>query len=320
MGITRRGVLALGGVVCATSVRAQAVWPSRPVRVVVPVAAGTATDLTARLFAERLSPKWGQPIVVENRPGADGLLALGTFAQNRDDHALLFSFSTAVSLNPLVHPKLPYDPAVDLVPVTTTSEVLFAIAVHKDIASSGIAELAALARARPGQLNWAAAPGLPRFVFERFRRGQALDMAYVPYTQTGTAVQDLGEGRIQAMIASIGTLVPSLEAGKARLLVVASTSRAALAPNIPSATEAGHPELVVPAVGCVYAWKGIEPVLRDRIARDIDTVAQDAALVARLEAIGQLVRRSSPAELARFLAEQRASLGPLAEAMSAERK
>lgn len=317
MAISRRSLLALGAFgVIADPAHAQASWPSRPVRVIVPVAAGTATDLTARLFAEKLAPVWGQPIVVENRPGADGLVAIGGFVQARDDHTLLFSFSTAVSLNPLVHAKLPYDPAIDLVPVTTTSEVLFAVAVHKDVPSTTIGELSTHVRSKPGQLNWAAAPGLPRFVFERHRRGQNLDMAYVPYTQTGSAVQDLGEGRIQAMIASLGTLVPVVSSGKARLLVIASSQRAAMAPTVPAAIEAGHPELVVPAVGCVYAWKGVDTTLRDRLARDIDLAAQDASMVARLDAIGQTVRRSTPADLARLLAEQRTALGPLAEAMA----
>lgn len=326
LGTAALGTVALGtAALTSPRARAQAAsWPTRPVRVVVPVAAGTATDLTARLFAEKLAPAWGQPLVVENRPGADGLLAIGGFVQARDDHTLLFSFSTAVSLNPLVHAKLTYDADTDLVPVTTTSEVLFAVAVHKDVAAATLAELAAYARANPGQLNWAAAPGLPRFVFERYRREAQLDMAYVPYTQTGTAVQDLGEGRVQVMIASLGTLVPVLSPGggpgKARLVVVAATDRAAMAPAVPSAVEAGQPGLVVPAVGCVYAWKGIDPALRDRLARDIDRAAQDSTLVARLDAIGQTVRRSTPTDLARLLAEQRSSLGPLAAAMAAAAK
>jgi tripartite-type tricarboxylate transporter receptor subunit TctC len=318
--VQRRTFIAtvFGAAAYPVTARAQAAqWPSRPVKIIVPVAAGTATDLTARIFGDKLAAAWGQPIVVENRPGADGLVAIGSFVSARDDHALLFSFSTAVSLNPLIHAKLPYDPAVDLTPITTTSEVLFGIAVHQAVPAQSMKDLGAYVRANPGKLNWAAAPGLPRFVLERHRREQSLEMAYVSYTQTGTAVQDLGEGRIQAMIGSVATLMPVIEANKARLVVIASTDRAAMTPGISSATEQGFAELAVPAVGCVYGWKDMPVALRDRIARDVDIAAQDTALVERLAKIGQIVRRSTPATLANLLLEQRTALGPLAAAMAA---
>ncbi len=320
--MTRRLILSattVAAVVLGVSESFAQAWPTRPVKIIVPVAAGTATDLTARIFAEQLAPAWGQPIVVENRPGADGLVAIGSFVSARDDHSLLFSFSTAVSLNPLIHAKLPYDPAVDLTPITTTSEVLFGIAVHASIPATTMKELGEYVRANAGKLNWAAAPGLPRFVLERHRREQNLDMVYVSYNQTGSAVQDLGEGRLQAMIASVATLVPVLEAKKAKLLVIASTDGASLAPGVGSATAAGFPDLAVPAVGCVYGWKGMSAALRDRIARDIDGAAQDPAIVDRLSKIGQIVRRSTPADLARLLAQQREALGPLAAAMAAQK-
>ncbi len=291
-------------------------WPSRPVKIVVPVAAGTATDLTARIFGARLSTIWGQGIVVENKPGADGLLAIGSFVSGRDDHTLLFSFSTAVSLNPLIHAKLPYDPAVDLTPIATTSEVLFAIAVHASVPATTMHDFGAHLKTNAGKLNWGAAPGLPRFVLERHLREQNLDMAYVSYNQTGAAIQDLGEGRIQAMIASLSTLVPVLEADKAKLLLIASADRSSLAPETPSANEVGMPNLAVPAVGCAYGWKAMPNALRDRLARDIDLVAQDAEINARLGKIGQVIRRSTPTALSQLLADQRVSLAPLAASMA----
>jgi tripartite-type tricarboxylate transporter receptor subunit TctC len=310
----------MAGFIAPTHAYAQApTWPSRPVRVIVPVAPGTATDLTARFFGDHLSALWGQPIVVENRPGADGLVAIGGFVQARDDHTLLFSFSTAVSLNPLIHPKLPYDPAIDLIPITTTTEVLFGIAVHDSVPAATIKEFGAHVRANPGKLNWAAAPGLPRFVLERHRSEQKLDMVYVHYNQTGSAVQDLGEGRIQAMIGSISTLVPILETKKAKLIVIASMERSQLAPGVQSASDAGHHELAVPAVGCVYGWNAMPAELRDRIARDVDRVAQEPDLVARFGKIGQVIRRSTPQQLATLLTVQRAELAPLAAAIAALR-
>ena len=291
-------------------------WPTRPVRIIVPVAAGTATDLTARIFGDKLAALWAQGVVVENKPGADGLIALGSFVSGRDDHTLLFSFSTAVSLNPLIHAKLPYDPALDLVPITTTSEVLFAIAAHQSVPAKTLAELSTAAKAAPGKFNWAAAPGLPRFVFERHLREQGLDMAYVGYNQTGSAVQDLGEGRIQLMIAAVNTLLPVVENAKARLLAIASTDRAMATPAVPHAVESGYPSLVVPAIGCAYGWKGMDTTLRDKLAKDIDKVAQDTAVVTQIAQVGQIVRRSTPADLAKLLVDQRTTLAPLAAIMA----
>jgi tripartite-type tricarboxylate transporter receptor subunit TctC len=322
MKLDRRGFLigAGGSLTAAHGARGQAQnWPTRAVKIIVPVAAGTATDITARVFGERLAPRWGQPIVVENKPGADGLIALGSFVAGRDDHTLLFSFSTAVSLNPMIHEKLPYDPAVDLVPITTTSEVLFGIAAHQDLTGSSLQDFAALAQAQPGKLNWAAAPGLPRFVLERHFRERKLDLAYVGYQQTNAAVTDLGEGRLQVMIASLGTLWPVIEAKKAKVLVIAAEGRAAMLPEVPSAIEAGFPDLAVPAVGCVYGWKGMTPSLRDRLAADIDGAAQDAGLIAQLGRVGQSVRRSTPGDLAALLARQRVELESLAK-LIVERK
>lgn len=319
--MNRRGVVAGLSAVAVGSgsiaARAQApVWPTKPFKIIVPVAAGTATDLTARIFGERLAARWGQGFVVENKTGADGLIALGAFVSGRDDHTLLFSFSTAVSLNPLVHAKLPYDPATDLVPITTTSEVLFAIAVNSGVKATSLAGLKDEAKANPGKLNWAAAPGLPRFVFEQHRRKEGLDMAYVAYTQTGNAVQDLGEGRIQLIIAALNTVLPVVQSGKARILAIASTDRTPAMPGVPSAVDAGYPGLAVPAIGCVYGWKGMPDPLRDRLAKDIDAAGQEASVIAQLEKVGQLVRRSTPADLSQLLAKQRTDLEPLAALMA----
>lgn len=291
-------------------------WPTRAVRVVVPVAAGTATDLTARIYGDKLAALWGQAVVVENKPGADGMIAINSFVAAHDDHTLLFGFSTAVTLNPLLHARLSYAPSVDLPAIATTSEVLFAIAVHTDVRALTLSELTAELKANPGRMNWAATPGLPRFVLLRHLRDHGLDMAYVAYHQVGPAVQDLGEGRIHLMIASLGPLMPVIEAGKARVLAIASAGRAATMPEVPHVAEAGYPDLVVPAIGCMFGWKDMPDALRIRLAREIDTVAQDAALIAQLGKVGIAVRRTAPADLDRLLAEQRVSFVPLAAVMN----
>src|SRR6267154_2373111 len=131
MGIGARFALALlaAAITCASApVRAER-WPVRPVRIILPLPAGLGTDLAARLFAEKLAVRWGQPVVVENRPGADGIVGVTSFVNAHDDHTLLFSFAGPISINPLIHDKLPYDPVRDLVPIAAAIDNFFAIAV-----------------------------------------------------------------------------------------------------------------------------------------------------------------------------------------------
>ena len=171
------------------------------------------------------------------------------------------------------------------------------------------------AKKEPGKYNWAAAPGLPRYVFEAFRAAAKLDMVYVPYNQTGTAAQDLGAGRIQVMIAAVSTLLPIIQAGQTRFLAVTSNDRAKMVPDVLSATEAGYPSLMIPALGCVFGGRDMPAGVRDQIARDVDAVAADNGVVERLAQAGQTVRRSTPAGLSRLLAEQRTALAPIAAAL-----
>src|SRR5262245_15913361 len=128
-------------------------WPQRTVRLIVPVGASTAPDVTARLFAERLAERWRQPVVVENRPGGDGIVGVGAFVGTRDDHALLFSFAAPISVYPAVYEKLPYDPSRDVVPIASATDTFAAVTVSQSIGVVSLAEFVAHARAHPGKLN-----------------------------------------------------------------------------------------------------------------------------------------------------------------------
>src|SRR5436190_32363 len=136
-------------------------WPQRTVRLIVPLPPGIPTDLVCRLFADRLSERWRQPVVVENRQGADGIPAIAGFVSARDDHTLLCSFPGIVTINPLIYEKLPYDPSRDLVPVVSLSDNFIGIAAAAPLNVNSLDDLVRLARSRPGALNWAASPGKP---------------------------------------------------------------------------------------------------------------------------------------------------------------
>src|SRR5262245_39141729 len=200
-------------------------WPQRTVKVIIPLPAGTSVDTSARLFAEQLAARWGQPVIIENMPGADGIVAVNEFVRRADNHTLIYSFAGLITINPVLHKKLSYDPARDLVPIATTSYNSLAIAVTSKLPAASLRELVAHARSHPAKLNWAAPPGLPYFAFASLQKDAGIGMVYVPYRDFNTAVVDLGEGRIDAASISLTTLLPQLQAAKVRVLAVLNRVR-----------------------------------------------------------------------------------------------
>jgi len=290
-------------------------WPLRSVKVIVPIGPGSATDLTARLFAERLSERWGQPLVVENRPGADGILAVSSFVAARDDHTLIFSFGGPVTINPVTHEKLPYDPERDLVPIAAASDSWLTISATQSLNVHNIADLVRLARANPGRLNWAGTPGLPQFVFAGFLKGLGLDVVEVKYRDFTPALQDLSEGRIEIMASSLQNTLPLARSGKVNLLAMTNRARSPLMPAVPTAREAGYPDLAAEGFQGFFGWRDMPNDLRDRIAADVRAVAADPAIAERLAPLGQGVRASTPAEFAAMVTEQRAKMVGIAKSI-----
>ena len=205
-------------------------WPTRPVKVIVPFGPGSGTDLVARLLAPRLSEQWRQPVVVDNRPGADGIAGVQAFASANDQHTLLFTPAGQVTLSPLLHERLPFDPIRDLVPIAAAVDPSIGIAAARDVPAASLADLAALARSQPNRFLWAGVPGLPDIIFKAFLSLEKVRMKHVPYRVQSMALEDLSAGRIQVLAASVATLSPVLQSGAARLLVVATRARIVAAP------------------------------------------------------------------------------------------
>src|SRR5882724_10853889 len=279
MSISSRSVavagLLLSIIHCWSSAVVAAEWPHRTVRLIAPAPAGTASDFSARLFAERLSQRWGQAVIVGNRPGADGVIGVSAFLGTDDDHALLYAISAVFTVLPITHAKLPYDPLRDLVPISPTSDVVLAIAATEKKSIRSLDDLVQTAHAQPGKLNWASSPGLPPFVVGGFLKNSKLDIAFVSYRDLAPVLQDLGEGRIDVLVHSLGVIMPQIHSGRARLLAVASDVRMPLAPDVPTVTEAGFPELRMDGVVGFFGKRGMPDTLRDRIASDVSVVAND---------------------------------------------
>jgi tripartite-type tricarboxylate transporter receptor subunit TctC len=283
------------------------------VRLIAPVPAGSASDFSARLFAERLSRRWGQPVIVENRPGADAVIGVTAFLGADDDHTLLYAISAVITVLPITHEKLSFDPVRELVPIAPTSEIVLAIAASEKSSIRSLAGLVQRARAQPGKLNWASSPGLPPLVVGGFFKNSKLDLALVSYRDLAPALQDVGEGRIDLFVHALGVIMPQVQSDRARLLAVASDVRAPLVPDVPTVTEAGFPELRMDGVAGLFGKRGMPDALRDRIAADVRAVASNPDVRERLAAVGQAARPGTAAEFAALLDQYRRRLADLAK-------
>jgi tripartite-type tricarboxylate transporter receptor subunit TctC len=293
---------------------AQSSWPSRNVRFVVPLGPGSGADIGARLFADKLSARWGKPVVVENRPGGDGIVAIAAFVGAHDDHTLLFSPASTFTAHPYLHDRLPYDQS-DLLPIARVSNTIVVIAAPASLKVGSLAELVALARAQPGKLNWATATGISDFLFESFLKDADLEMSKVPYRDTVQPATDVGEGRIQFYWGALAIVRPHVQASKAKILAVSNRVHIPDEPTIPTVKEAGFPTLAFDGLVGLFGPRDMADDVRERIAADVREVAGDPTIGARLLTTGQLVSPGRPAEFAASIDEQRAVVARIAKEM-----
>lgn len=294
--------------VCCSFCGSAAAWPDRAVHLILPVPAGSASDFTARLFAERLSVRWAQPVVVENRPGADGVIGVAAFVNAHDDHTLLFAISAVATVHAVQNENLPYDPIEDLLPIAPVSEIVLAIAASEKSGIHSLEDLVRSARAAPGKLNWASSPGLPPLIFGAFIKGLGLEMVSIFYRDLAPAVQDLGEGRLDVYVHALSVLIPQAQSGRVRVLAVASQQRAPAMPDVPSVTELGFSELSMEGLCGFFGPRGMAAATRERVAADVLAIANEPRIQERLAVIGQAARPGTTAEFAAFLADNRKRL------------
>jgi tripartite-type tricarboxylate transporter receptor subunit TctC len=287
-------------------------WPSRPVHFIVTLGPGSGVDIGARLFADKLSARWGQPVVVENRPGGDGMVAITGFLGARDDHTLLMSPVSSFTAHPYFHDKLPYDPR-DLIPIARVTKTVVAVSVPTSLNINSLKELEALARAKPGQLNWTTATGFTDFVFAGYLHAVGLKMAKVPYKNPAGATSDLVAGVIQVYMPAYAIVRPQVEAGAVKVLAVTNRERAPAIPDVPTAVEAGYPSLEFDGLVGLFGPPGIADDVRAKIADDVRTVASDPEIVKRLTATGQIVSPGNATEFAASIAQQREQVAAVAK-------
>ena len=295
-------------------------WPQHAVRMITPLGPGSGMDVAARVFADRLSQKWGQPVVVENRQGADGILAVQSLLTDRDNHSLIFGFAGLISINPLVHgDKLPYD-VRDVVPVASAIDSTLALTVSDTLKVDSLEGFVKLAREQPGKLNWAATAGLPLYVVAALQKAAGIDITQIAYRDFAPAFGDFATGRVQLLATGINLLLPQVAAGRGKFLMVTNNERSPLAPDVPTPKEAGFPELAFNGVNGIYGWRGMPQSLKDRIAADVREICADPAVAERLKPTGATVRPGNSEEFALAIEDQRAKVAAVAQASAAKPK
>jgi tripartite-type tricarboxylate transporter receptor subunit TctC len=291
-------------------------YPQRAVKFILPFGPAAGVDITARLLGEKLAARWGKPVVVENRPGGDGLVAITAFTSANDDHTLLFVPASTFTAHPYAHEKLPYDAERDLLPITSVTTIVIALSAPVSLNVKTLGEFIALARAKPDTLNVSAAAGNSDLILSSFIKTQNLPVARVPYRDIQQAPSDLAEARIHLLMSSYATMLPLVQAGKLKVLAVTSRKRVAIAADIPTVAEAGYPYLGLDSLIGLYGPRGMSMALRETIAADVRSVVEaDPTIGPRLGVSGQVVDLRGPQEFGAGINEIRDQLAAIAKTL-----
>ena len=307
---------ALLGTFSAGTAQAQS-WPQRPVRFIIPFGPGAGADIGARLIQEKLSQRWGKPVVIENRPGGDSIVAIQSVLSANDDHTFLWSPAGNFTVHPFQYKKLPYDPA-DLVPIARFSATILGVGVPTSMKFKNLADFVQRARAEPGKFNSAAVPGITELALDYFAHEAGLKFEKVPYRDIVQAASDVGEGRLQIYASSYAILRPQREAGRLTVLAQMGRKRAPSLPDIPTAAEEGFPALEMEGLVGLFGSKAVSPELREKIGADIVAVSDDKMVEERLNATAQAPTRGGAKEMAADMDRQRAQIATIAKALNFE--
>jgi len=312
---TRRWFLAQAAALVPIGRTASAeTWPTRPVRLVVPSSAGAGvTDIMARVLSAPLSAAFGQQVVVDNRPGASGILGAEVVAKSPADGYTLLIANVSLIVNPYLYAKMPYDPLTDFVPVTMVNTAPQQLVVHPAVPANTVAELVAYAKARPGQLNYGSG-GLgstPFLAAELFKSITGIDVVHVPYKGGGPAVTELVGGQLTFMIENVPGTMPFVKSGKLRALAITGAQRSPIAPELPTMIEAGVPGYEMSAWNAIFAPKGTPPEIVTRLHAELSKVLHAPEMKEQCATLGAEPIGNAPDELAAFLKADKARWGKI---------
>ncbi|GAA4335399.1 tripartite tricarboxylate transporter substrate binding protein [Pigmentiphaga soli] len=287
-------------------VRAQApAWPSQPIRLMVPFSAGGGADNAARIVGRKLGERLGQPVVIENRPGAGGVIAESALAQALPDGYTMLYDSFALAVN-ATRRNLSFDPRTDLVPVTSTATAETVLVANPRLPVRTVKELVAYAKANPGKVSYASAGvgSVAHLSGEMLASDNGLNLLHVPYKGGGQAITDLMGGQVDIYFAAPTSTLASIKGGKLRALAVTSPERADYLPELPTMVELGYPDFVMETWHGLFVPRGTPPEILSRIDRETQAVLADPEVQKLMRASGLTPRISDQPTFARFVDAQ----------------
>ncbi len=305
---------ALLSLACASALAQTPPWPSKPVRIVVPTGPGSSLDLIARAMSDKLGARWGQPVVVENKPGAGGMLGLDLAAKSTDGHTLAIGFNGPIAFAPFLYRKMPYDPTKDLVPVimTTSQPNVLAVSVDK-VPAKTVAEFVAWAKAQNGKVNYSSLGNgsSAHLTMELFMAEAGFTATHVPFNGSPPAAMAVAQGEADATFMVAPALLPHVRNNKVRLLAVSSAQRPDSLKELPTLADAGWREVESLAWNGYFVPAGTPDAVVQKINADANAVLQDAAVRQALDAQGLTVVGGSAADFKRAIDADIKRWGPV---------
>lgn len=315
--ITRRralaAALAVTPLLMSPAAHAQS-WPTQTVKIVVPTGPGSSLDLIVRLMSDKLAARWGQPVVVDNKPGAGGMLGVDVAAKATDGHTIAIGFNGPLAYAPFLYSKTPYDPAKDLRPIVMTSSQANVLAVNAEkVPAKTVAEFVAWAKAQDGGMNFSSLGqgSSAHMTMELFLSEAGIKATHVPYNGSPPAALAVAQGDVHATWMVAPALLPHVQSGKVRLLAVSADSKPAGLQDLPAMGAAGYPKVVALAWNGLVGPASMSDAAVARINADVNALLQDAAVRDAMARSGLTIVGGSAEEFRRFIADDVARWGPV---------
>lgn len=305
-------IACLGFAIAASHSSAQQAYPTKPIRMICPFPPGGTTDVVARLVAQKLTEAWKEQVIVDNRTGAGGIIGTELAAKSpADGYTVLLGSITTHAVNPALYKKLNFDPVKDFTPVSLVVSSPQLLAVHPSVPAKSVKDLIALAKSKPGQLNYASA-GVgtsPHLTFELFKSMAGIDVVHVPYKGTGPAITELIAGQVQMMITGVVALMPHVKSGKLRGLGVTSAKRVAALPDLPTVAESGVPTFDVSSWFGVFLPANTPKPIVTKMNQEIRKIVEIPDVRQRLISLGADPATNTPEEFAAYVKSEMARWG-----------
>ena len=312
----RRSLITAAALCLATPAFAQVAWPTKPVKIVVPTGPGSSLDLIVRAMADKLGARWAQPVVVDNKPGAGGMLGMDVVAKATDGHTLGIGFNGPIAFAPFLYRKMPYDPAKDLLPVVMTTSQPNVLAVNADkVPAKTVAEFVTWAKAQGGKVNYSSLGNgsSAHLTMELFLAESGVKATHIPFNGSPPAAMAVAQGEADATFMVAPALLPHVKNNKVRLLAVSAKERPESMKDVPTLAASGYPNVESLAWNGLFASPGTAEAVVSRINADVNEVLNDAAVKSFLESQGLTVVGGTAADFKRAIDGDVKRWGPVIE-------